>query len=186
MKNKCYIAGKIGGLSVEEFTANFAEAKKEVIALGFEPVSPVDLPHNHNKSWEAYMKEDIIYLMQCTHIYVMRNWRTSPGATIEINLALQLGIHIIHQTPRREREPETFTSLLEHFESGLSKKTIIHWESVVNKKWRTGACGKKFTIQFLIPGEDHKLSSYASEVTCPTCLAAFNSHCEKLQKHITP
>lgn len=97
MKQKCYIAGKIGDLPLEVFMANFNQAKQEVEILGFEPVSPTDLPHNHGKTWGEYMREDLIELLKCSHLYAIRNWRQSPGATIEVNIALQVGIHIIHQ-----------------------------------------------------------------------------------------
>jgi len=94
---KCYIAGKIGDLPEAEFKRNFVNAKAEVALMGLEPVSPVDLLHDHNKSWISYMKEDLKAMMDCDVLYAMRNWRQSPGATIEVNLALQLGIQIIHQ-----------------------------------------------------------------------------------------
>lgn len=40
---KCYIAGKIGGLEIADYESNFEIAKEEVIKLGFDPVSPVDI-----------------------------------------------------------------------------------------------------------------------------------------------
>lgn len=94
---KCYIAGYIGDLPEAVYKANFSRAKDEVRALGFEPVSPCDLPHCHGKTWCEYMREDLIALLTCQHVYALSNWRKSPGATIEINLALSVGIHIIHQ-----------------------------------------------------------------------------------------
>jgi len=94
---RCYIAGKIGDLPETIFKMNFENAKNEVIDMGFIPVSPVDLPHDHNKTWASYMKEDLKSLLECDVVYAMRNWRQSPGATIEINLALSVGIDIIHQ-----------------------------------------------------------------------------------------
>lgn len=94
---KCYIAGKIGDLPKEVYETYFELAKEEVIKSGMIPVSPVDLPHNHGKSWAEYMREDLIALMGCDYVYALRNWRQSPGATIEINIALQVGIDIIHQ-----------------------------------------------------------------------------------------
>ena len=96
---KCYIAGKIGGLSEIEWRHNFEEAKKEVLAMGMQPVSPVDLPHEHNQTWGDYMREDLTAMLACEYLYAQRNWRHSPGAEIEIQLALAVGIHIIHQPP---------------------------------------------------------------------------------------
>ncbi len=95
---KCYIAGKIGDLPEAEYKANFERAKKEVIKLGLEPVSPVDLPHNHKRTWADYMKEDLKAMLGCDSVYAMFNWRSSPGATIEIKMALSVGLDIIQQT----------------------------------------------------------------------------------------
>lgn len=97
MKKKCYIAGKIGDLPEAEYKSNFEKAKREVFELGFIPVSPVDLPHEHGRTWGDYMKEDLIEMLKCDCVYALRNWRRSPGATIEINTALAVGLNIIHQ-----------------------------------------------------------------------------------------
>jgi hypothetical protein len=98
---KCYIAGKIGDLPESVYKGEFERAKNEVFALGFEPISPVDLPHEHNRTWSDYMREDLIEMLNCDSLYAIRNWRQSHGATIEINLALSVGINIIHQKPNR-------------------------------------------------------------------------------------
>lgn len=94
---KIYIAGKIGDLPEEEYKSNFEKAKQHLIEQGYEVLSPVDLPHNHDKSWSSYMKEDLRALMECEALFALRNWKKSPGATIEVNLAVQLGINIIFQ-----------------------------------------------------------------------------------------
>ncbi len=96
-QRKCYIAGFIGNLPVEEYTANFEQAEKEVIAMGFIPVSPLKLPHNHGKSWGEYMKEDLIAMLQCDAVYAQNNIRFSPGGMIEIETAMKVGIDVIHQ-----------------------------------------------------------------------------------------
>jgi hypothetical protein len=95
--NKCYIAGKIGDLPEAEYKTAFEKAKKEVEAMGFVPVSPVELPHNHGKSWNEYMREDLTALLTCHSVYTLKNWRLSPGAVIEVNTAVSVGLHIIHQ-----------------------------------------------------------------------------------------
>jgi len=95
---KCYIAGKIGGLPVEVYTRAFAEAENAVFTLGYEPVNPVTLPHNHGRTWAEYMCEDLHALLDCKAVYALRNWRDSPGATLEVFLAVELGKTIFHQS----------------------------------------------------------------------------------------
>ena len=55
------------------------------------------LNHEHDKSWESYMREDLKALLDCTHIYMMKNWDTSRGAIIERNLAKDLNIEAIYE-----------------------------------------------------------------------------------------
>lgn len=97
-KHKIYISGKMGGLTDYEINKNFHQAKIECETLGFEVISPNDLPHQHGRTWPEFMREDIIAMItHCSHIYALKNWRDSPGARIEINLALELGFNIIQQ-----------------------------------------------------------------------------------------
>jgi len=96
---KCYISGKITGLPESEYKANFEQAKKEVSELGLVPVSPVDLPHNHERTWISYMKEDLTAFLTCDCIYLLENWESSKGAVIEFHLAVQLGLETIYQPP---------------------------------------------------------------------------------------
>lgn len=94
---KCYIAGNIGNLPVNEYEFNFAQAMEEVRAMGMEPICPLNLPHNHGKTWREYMREDLIAMLGCEVVYCLRNWRDSPGAKIEIDTALKVGLDIIQQ-----------------------------------------------------------------------------------------
>jgi len=92
-----YISGRITGLPESESDRNFQLAKVEVSKMGFEPLSPKDLPHNHDQSWESFMKEDLIQLVKCDGVYALKDWRMSKGASIEVNLALVLGLNVIYQ-----------------------------------------------------------------------------------------
>lgn len=94
---KCYIAGKIGNLPEEVYKANFKRAEAEVCALFFEPVNPVELPHNHGKTWLEYMREDLTEMLKCDCVYAQKNWLRSKGARIEVFLALFLGIKVIFE-----------------------------------------------------------------------------------------
>ena len=93
---KTYISGKITGIENEAYDM-FESAQMYLLIIGQNPVNPMKLPHNHNKSWEAYMKEDIKALLECDAIYMLENWRGSKGARIECKLADDLGIKIIYQ-----------------------------------------------------------------------------------------
>lgn len=96
-KNKIYISGKITGLTPDEAKAKFAAAEKQLIEQGFEVVNPCSIEHNHDNSWEAFMRNDIKAMMDCTHIYMLDNWNESPGAKIELNLAIRLNYKVTYQ-----------------------------------------------------------------------------------------
>jgi nucleoside 2-deoxyribosyltransferase len=104
---KIYIAGKITGLDKEQINANFRIAKLQCIAMGFMPVCPLELEHNHEKTWSAYMKEDMAAMLQCDAVYAQVNWSYSKGATIEINTALSIGMKVIHQKHFKLYEKDT-------------------------------------------------------------------------------
>lgn len=95
MNKKCYIAGPISGRPEEEYRADFDHARAEVKAMGFEPICPTYLPPC--KSWEDYMRQGIGAMFECRTIYALKGWQNSKGASIEVNLALQLGMDIFQQ-----------------------------------------------------------------------------------------
>lgn len=98
MKQKtAYVAGKIGDLEPKVYLDKFVTAAVEIEFLGFKAVLPTELPHNHDKSWESHMKEDLHALLDCDIVYAQHDWRSSKGATIEVNLALQLGKPVLYQ-----------------------------------------------------------------------------------------
>ena len=93
---KAYISGKITGLSETEYTELFKKGCKKAIDLGYEAVNPCELNHNHDLSWANYMKVDLIAMFGCEVVIALHNWKDSKGATIEVNLAIELGIEIIY------------------------------------------------------------------------------------------
>jgi nucleoside 2-deoxyribosyltransferase len=94
-KQKIYIAGPISGHDLEERKETFSNVQKALEKIGYEVVNPMELPHDHDKSWESYMKECILHLVQCDCIYMLDNWHFSAGARLEFNIALQLGFELI-------------------------------------------------------------------------------------------
>lgn len=96
-KPKIYLAGKITGLPVEDYTANFNYWKGHFQKLGFKVISPIDLPHKHADMWQEYMKEDIAAMVKCKYLFAMVGWQNSKGAKIEVELARALKINIYYQ-----------------------------------------------------------------------------------------
>lgn len=87
-KRKVYIAGKIGAAGVDAMRKYFGEAAARFNLAGWESVNPCDIPYAG--SWEGCMIADLKAMLDCDAVYALRNWRSSPGATIEIQLALRL------------------------------------------------------------------------------------------------
>lgn len=93
-KEKIYIAGKISGIE-EQAEKTFSFVEKQLVLEGFDVVNPMKLPHNHNKSWESYMKECIAALVYCDIIYPIKGFEDSRGACIELQLAKDLGLKVL-------------------------------------------------------------------------------------------
>ena len=94
--NKIYISGKISGME-ERAKELFRAAEIKLIQNGYAPVNPMSLPHNHDKEWSSFMKEDITALMDCDSIYLLTNWHESKGAKIEFDLAIELGLNLLFE-----------------------------------------------------------------------------------------
>jgi len=104
---RIYISGKITGIEDKAYQI-FEDGEKEVktifstMPVNFSKetliiVNPMKLPHLHDKTWEAYMKEDLKELLSCDAIYMLKGWSESKGAAIEYDLANKLGLTVIHQ-----------------------------------------------------------------------------------------
>ena len=93
-----YISGKITGLPIEHAKNNFDNAELNLIKLGFKTINPMTISHDHHdKSWENYMREDLKAMLNCTHIFMLKDWHLSKGANIEYNLAKDLNLTILFQ-----------------------------------------------------------------------------------------
>lgn len=84
---KVYIAGKITGN--ENNKAEFAEAEKKLRALGHIPLNPAVLPEGMEKA--DYMRICLAMMDSADAIALMLNWTGSPGANIELSLAIYTG-----------------------------------------------------------------------------------------------
>ena len=87
---KIYISGSITGDA--DYIQVFARAEAKLLKKGHEVVNPVALSHNHGKTYQEYMKEDIKALLDCDAIYMIPGWCNSAGATFELDVANMCGI----------------------------------------------------------------------------------------------
>lgn len=93
---RLYISGQI--TDNPNFMDDFEKAEKFLIENNHEPVNPTKLPHEHDKSWHSYMKEDIKALLDCDGIFMLHNHEKSKGATIELKLAEHLELEIFYNS----------------------------------------------------------------------------------------
>ena len=87
---KVYISGPITGIKDSE--NNFNNVANKIFGLGYEDVNPCVLIHDHDLSYESYMKVDLKALLDCDYIYMMEGWENSKGASFELETAKICGI----------------------------------------------------------------------------------------------
>ena len=93
---KIYLCGKVTGLDAELCRYNFEQLETLVNMSKMEPVNPMKLDHNHDKTWESYMKVCIKALVDCDAVLCMANVKFSKGAKVERRLAYRLGIPVLY------------------------------------------------------------------------------------------
>lgn len=98
-----YISGRITGC--KNWREKFLCAETELKAAGFKKIiNPLRLD-NATKSYfvtdlltySQYMIIDIMELINCNYIYMLKGWWRSKGARLEWHIARRLGIKIIYQ-----------------------------------------------------------------------------------------
>ncbi len=91
---KIYISGAIK--NDPNYLEKFARVEKHLAKQNLEIVNPCTLPHNHDKSYKSYMKEDIKALLDCDAIFMIWGWKDSTGAKFEHRMADMCGIEIMY------------------------------------------------------------------------------------------
>lgn len=81
----------ISGQDPEMVIKKVNKAKAAILKMGHEPISPTDLPHEHDRSWNAYMHEDINALLNCDGIFLCNGWEKSRGCRLEFMIANECG-----------------------------------------------------------------------------------------------
>ena len=90
---KIYIAGKVRGL--KNYRKIFGQAEKELQKKGNITLNPAELPEGMNA--EDYMRICIPMLEVADCIYMLKNWKDSEGAKVELAYAKCQGKEILYQ-----------------------------------------------------------------------------------------
>ena len=103
---RVYISGKVSGCDWRETQAKFAVAANELLLAGIGPndiFNPIDVGVIFPAlEYEEYMKIDIALLELCDAIYMLPDWKDSPGAKREHARAEELGLTIIYAAEPEE------------------------------------------------------------------------------------
>lgn len=105
LQNKViFISGKITGERIYECCEKFHDAWLMILdewhGVYYEAnvINPLDLKGIHfDVSHEEAMKICFEALKDCTHIYMLRDWKESKGAMMEHDFAIENNIKIIYE-----------------------------------------------------------------------------------------
>lgn len=90
MRPKMYISGKITGRSRCDTETEFSRGVRDAVGWGFVPYSPLRNGLPKCAPWLLHMIVDIIIMMRCDAVYMLKSWIDSRGAKIEYKIAKKL------------------------------------------------------------------------------------------------
>lgn len=92
IKKKVYIIGKVTGEDKISCTHKFYKAKKEIEALGFTAINPLEVVVTWHISWQDAMRLCIEQLVKADGVYVLPCASQSKGAQVELEICNTLQI----------------------------------------------------------------------------------------------
>ena len=102
MQKTIYISGKITG--TENYEDRFLKAEQKLRSRGFNVLNPVKTGKWLERylapkipTWVEYMKQDIKAMMSADCIYMLKGYRESKGARLELFFAKVLKYEIIYE-----------------------------------------------------------------------------------------
>ena len=90
---KVYLSGKITGDA--GYRQKFEAVQNELTSYGYVVFNPAILPDGFE--YEDYMSLDLLILSRCDAIYLLRDWKNSPGAKRELEEAKRLGLQVLDE-----------------------------------------------------------------------------------------
>jgi len=99
-----YLAGPMSALPKNNYPA-FHAAASDLRARGFHVVSPAELHADFEanpKSYEDYLRADLIALLGTAAVVALPGWEQSNGARLEVTVARALGMLVWEYDPHYE------------------------------------------------------------------------------------
>jgi len=150
---KIYISGKMGEKSLSEATRDkFAQAEERLKAEGWDPINPAtdeyqDFMHgvlaeafedwedsDIEGEWNEYaemLMHDLRIITLCDALYMLADWKQSPGATAEHAYAKALGKEIRYEVEVMESD-HALVADLQRILNELKEKgrTVFAWSAI--------------------------------------------------------
>lgn len=94
---KIYVAGKISGLPRNEVEAKFEQARKRLVENGHSVFVPTVLPDYADVPHSDYLRICYAMIDVCDAVYVLKDWKDSNGARLELNYAKCNGKEVMYE-----------------------------------------------------------------------------------------
>ena len=89
---KVYISGAI--TNNPDYEQQFKEAEKSLISSGYAVINPVK---DKGFEYKDYIDMGLCELMKCDAIYMMKGYKESKGALLELKYAKTVGLEIMYE-----------------------------------------------------------------------------------------
>ena len=153
MNKRIYISGKMGEMSLSEATREkFAQAEERLKAEGWDPINPATSEYQDfmqgvlaeafedwedgdiEGEWNEYaemLMHDLRIISLCDAIYMLADWRQSPGAKVEHEYAKALGKEIRYEVEVIDGEHGLVADLQRLLNELKDKgRTVFAWSAI--------------------------------------------------------
>ena len=153
MKKRIYISGKMGERSLSEATREkFAQAEARLKAEGLDPINPATSEYQDfmqgvlaeafedwddsgiEGEWNEYaemLMHDLRIISLCDALYMLADWKQSPGATAEHAYAKALGKEIRYEVEVMEGDNALVADLQRILNELKAKgRTVFAWSAI--------------------------------------------------------
>lgn len=121
--DRIYISGAVTGRPYRETLTKFEIAEQRLRDKGVDVVNPTKNGLGESVAWELHMAVNIVNLIGCTGIYMLKDWEMSKGATLERNIA-----EVTNKTIIYEQEQEFAT-----IKRGIQDGTGITYLDIIGR-----------------------------------------------------